>query len=129
MTEMRAIAQSQPVDTNNNQTVRNFTIGNSNTTASNFDGIIQDLITARQQLLHKNTELTFDALNSATSEIFKLIARQEESNIDAMDQKLRPIQTHLEEARHGLQNSNNTYAFQHMNAADFRLFKIIDELP
>ena len=72
---------------------------------------------------------TYDAVNSAESELFGLANDQGGQNMKALMQQFKPIQDSMDNTRDTLKNNDTAKALQQLNTADTELLKITQQLP
>jgi hypothetical protein len=108
------------------ETTDNQTDVTSNLTRKDIDPILDDLFTARDELLRNNSAIAFDALNAASGQLFNLTFRLGANHGDeAISQQIKPLQKRIEMTRDVLLNNDNiTAAILKLNSADTEFVKL-----
>jgi hypothetical protein len=104
----------------------------ANMTASDFNGVTDNVITARQGILNNDSASAYGAINTAGSALFGLTqdaAGNNETLGKQLSKELKPVINNLDNARDALRDSNSTEAIRSLNTADLRLLEVIQELP
>jgi hypothetical protein len=99
----------------------------ANLTMADFDPMKTSLFTARGELMNKNLQSAYNAVNAAGSELFRV--EQGVARSDALSQQLRPLANQIDLAHDAIQNNNSSEALRHLNSADNQLLKITENLP
>jgi hypothetical protein len=115
-----------------NQTTPNQTAGAAalaNLTQTDFESITEDLGEARQALQNNNTSGVLDELSSSSEELFQVISGQfDPDHMAAITEQLKPLQTHMDQARAAVLKNDYTKTLEQINSADSELLKITQEL-
>ena len=101
-------------------------------TLADFNAVTNNLITARQGMLSNETVSAYNALNSASNDLFQLsqnAAGDDENLVKQIIKQFRPVQTNIDNARDALRDNNSTQALRFLNSADLRLLDITQGLP
>lgn len=96
-----------------------------NLTRQDLDPILNNLFTARGELVQNNSPLAFDALNAATSKLFNLTRIFEATDNQGTVEQLKRLLSKIEGSRDALLRNNNiTKAVLNLNAADTEFIKL-----
>lgn len=104
----------------------------ANLTKSDFSPVISSLVAVRQGILNNESITAYDALNSASEEIFGLSQNAANGNdtlAEQLTRQLSPVQNTIDNIRDALRDDNATQALRSLNSGDLRLFSVIQELP
>ena len=132
--QQEAMAQNASANTTMaNQTAGNQTQGGGaamgNLTQGDFDPVLDSLNTVRDSLQNNDTNVAYDEVNSAGSELFGLANDQGEQNMKTLMQQFKPLQDNIDNIRDALRGNDTTKALQQLNTADSELLKITQQLP
>jgi hypothetical protein len=112
------------------QTTENKTAITGNLTRRDIDPVLNNLFTAREELLRSDSPAAFDALSAATSQLFNLTVRLEDNPDEAISEQLKSLQNKIERARNNLLRNNNiTAAVSSLNVADSEFIALALKLP
>jgi hypothetical protein len=104
----------------------------ANLTKSDFSPIITSLVSVRQGIMNNESVSAYNALNSASADIFGLSQNAANGNdtlVEQLTTQLRPVQNTIDNIRDALRDNNATQAMRSLNSGDLRLLNIIQELP
>lgn len=97
-------------------------------TQADFEPLIDNLASAREALTDQDKQAAYDALSSASNDLFGLLNNQEENRISVLAGQFKPIQTSIDNAQQALRNNDNIKALNSLNTADNELLKITQQL-
>jgi hypothetical protein len=128
-----AVVCSSQVQNLNGQSSQQLNAASTaNLTKSDFSPVISSLVAVRQGILNNESITAYDALNSASEEIFGLSQNAANGNdtlAEQLTRQLSPVQNTIDNIRDGLRDDNATQALRSLNSGDLRLFSVIQELP
>lgn len=131
LTNFQTVVVAQQNATNNTTTTANQTGGGgqlASFTQADFEPLIDNLASAREALTDQDKQAAYDALSSASNDLFGLLNNQEENRISVLAGQFKPIQTSIDNAQQALRNNDNTKALNSLNTADNELLKITQQL-
>jgi hypothetical protein len=104
----------------------------ANLTATDFNAVANDLVTARQGILNNDSASAYNAINAAGSNLFALnqdAAGGSEKLSQELSKELAPVLNNIDRTRDALRDDNSTMAIRSLNNADLRLLSIMEHLP
>jgi hypothetical protein len=132
LTNFQTVVVAQQNATNNTTTTTANQTGGGGQLASftqaDFEPLIDNLASAREALTDQDKQAAYDALSSASNDLFGLLNNQEENRISVLAGQFKPIQTSIDNAQQALRNNDNTKALNSLNTADNELLKITQQL-
>jgi hypothetical protein len=128
-----AVVCSSQVQNLNGQSSQQLNAASTaNLTKSDFSPIISSLAAVRQGILNNESITAYNALNSASEDIFGLSQNAANGNdtlVEQLTRQLRPVQNTIDNIRDALRDDNATQSLRSLNSGDLRLLSIIQELP
>ena len=104
----------------------------ANMTRTDFNALTENLIIARQGLMNNDSELAYEAINTAGNDLFELrqnVAGGDERLVNELTKQLKPEHNNIDRTRDALRDNNATQAIKSLNTADARLLIVTQGLP